>query len=189
MLAANQDKITDKRKRFLVKLWITKTEHKNGKVASFLHWKFEHSNYLGLIDLLMKEATAMAEHSFLASWNDWQYMLAKRNIVEGDIIFVHDFAQNYLCKHQREVQGLHWHPEQVTLMPTVAHYVCASCKGMVTHETVDVSEDMKHDAHLVRVFTERSEEVLKEKKYWYIKLLNLQIRHPPSTKIKQCSII
>ena len=60
----------------------------------------------------MKEASSMAEHSFMASWNYWQYKLAKQNIIEGDIIFVHDFAQNYLCKHQREVQRLHWHHEQ-----------------------------------------------------------------------------
>ena len=102
----------------------------------------------------------MAEHSFMASWNYWQYKLAKRNIIEGDIILVHDFAQNYLCKHQREIQGLHWHHDQVTIMPTVAHYICATCKGMVTHEIVHVSDDMRHDAHLVKVFTERSEKVL-----------------------------
>ena len=157
IIAANQDKITDNRKTFLVKQWITKTEHKNGNIVSFLHWKFECCNYLGLVDLLMKEASSMAEHSFMASWNYWKYKLAKQNIIEGDIIFVHDFAQNYLCKHQREVQGLHWHHEQVTLMPTVANYVCPTCMGIVTHEIVHISEDLKHDTHLVKVFTERSE--------------------------------
>ena len=101
ILAASQDKITDQRKRFLVKLWITKTECKNGKVASFLHWKFEWCNYLGLIDLLMKEASAMAEHSFLASWNYWQYKLAKRNIIEGDVILVHDL-HGIICANIRE---------------------------------------------------------------------------------------
>ena len=74
----------------------------------------------------------MAEHSFMASWNYWQY------IIVGDIILVHDFAQNYLCKHQREIQGLHWHHDQFTVMPTVVHYKCATCKGMVTHEIVHV---------------------------------------------------
>ena len=95
-------------KRFMLKLWITKTECKQGKVTSFLHWKFEKCNYIGLIDLLMHHLKSMAEHSFMASWNYWQYKLAKRNIIEGDVIMVHDFAQNYLCQHQRECQGLHW---------------------------------------------------------------------------------
>ena len=42
IIAANQNKLGDARKRFLVKLWITKTERKQGKVTSFLHWKFEN---------------------------------------------------------------------------------------------------------------------------------------------------
>ena len=31
-------------------------------------------------------------------------------------------AQNYLCQHQHESQGLHWLLPQVTLHPTVVHY-------------------------------------------------------------------
>ena len=184
ILAANQDKIADKRKRFLVKSWIKKTERTNGKVNSFLHWKFDRCNYLRLIDLLLNKATSMAEHSFMASWNYWQYKLARRNIIEGDLILVHDFAQNYLCKHQREVQGLHWCHEQVTVMPTVAHYVCSTCKGMVTHEIVHVSEDMKHDAHLVKVFTERSEKVLKDNKVPIRKIIEFTDQAPSQYKNK-----
>ena len=152
-------------------MWITKTERKSGKVATFVHWKFERCNYLGLIDLLLNQASFMAEHSFMASWNYWQYKLAKRNIIEGDIILVNDFAQNYLCKHQREIQGLHWHNEQVTIMPTVVHYICATCKGMVTHEIVHVSDDMRLDGYLVKAFTERSEKVLKQNKVPICKII------------------
>ena len=184
ILASNQDKITDTRKRFLVKVWITKTERKSGKVASFVHWKFERCNYLGLIDLLLNQASSMAEHSFMASRNYWQYKLAKRNIIEGDIILVHDFAQNYLCKHQREIQGLHWHHKQVTIMPTVAHYICATCKGMVTHEIVHVSDDMRHNGHLVKAFTERSEKVLKQNKVLICKIIEFMDQAPSQYKNK-----
>ena len=111
----------------------------------------------------------MAEHSFMASWNYCQYKLARRNIIEGDVIMVHDFAQNYLRIHQNEVQGLHWHHKQVTLMPTVAHYLCTQCKGMVTHEILHISDDLKHDAHLVKVFTNRAEQILEDGGWRYIK--------------------
>ena len=150
----------------------------------FLHWKFEWCNYLGLTDLLMKQASSMAEHSFIASWNYWRYKLAKRNIIEGDVILMHDFAQNYLCKHQREVQGLHWHYEQVTVMPTVAHYICSTCKGMVTHEITHVSDDLKHDAQLVKVFTERSEKVLRENKVVICKIIDFTDQAPSQYKNK-----
>ena len=132
----------------------------------------------------MNQASPMAEHSFMASWNYWQYKLAKRNIIEGNIILVHDFAQNYLCKHQREIQGLHWHYEQVTIMPTVVHYICATCKGMVTHEIVHVSDDMRHDDHLVKAFTERSEKVLKQNKVPICKIIEFMDQAPSQYKNK-----
>ena len=115
-----------------------------------------------LVDLLMQSMEVMAKHSFMASWNYCQYKQARKNILIGDVIFVHDFAQNYLCKHQKEVQGLHWRHKQVTVMPTVAHYRHVKCQQLITHEIVHVSEDLKHDAHLVKVFTARSLSVLKK---------------------------
>ena len=108
ILRINQNKLKDERKRFLVKIWVTKTEHKEGVVQSFLHWKFEWRNYTGLIALLMEHMSKMAEHTFMASWNYIQYKQARKNILVGDVIFVHDFTQNYLCTHQNEVQGLYW---------------------------------------------------------------------------------
>ena len=56
--------------------------------------------------MLMDDRQTMAEHTFMASWNYVQYKQAKKNILPGDIIMVLDFAQNYLCLHQKEVQGL-----------------------------------------------------------------------------------
>ena len=46
-------------------------------------------------------------------------------------------------------------------MPTVAHYHCVKCEQLVTHEIVHITDDLKHDAHLVKLFTSRSIEVLK----------------------------
>ena len=68
---------------------------------------------------------------------------------------MHDFSQNYLCSHQNECQGLHWKHAQVTMMPTVAHYICPKkdCNGLVTHEIVHISPNLKHDAHVVKQFT------------------------------------
>ena len=66
---------------------------------------------------------------------------------------VHDFAQNYLCQHQHEPQGLQWILVQIALHPTVVHYRCPidNCH-LVTHEVVHVSDNLKHHAHLVEKF-------------------------------------
>ena len=174
----NGQRIKDKRKRFLVKLWVTKTERKQGVTQSYLHWKFEKCNYTTLIDLLMHHMKNMSEHTFMASWNYVQYKQAKKK------------AQNYLCLHQNECQGLHWRHKQVAMMPTIAHYKCSKCEQLVTHEIVHVTDDLKHDAHIVKMFTEKSIKILQNNYInIYIKSSSSRIRLPPSTKIKQPSII
>ena len=109
---------------------------------------------MGLIDLYISHSDYMAEHTFMASWNYCQFRQAKRNLVPGELLLVHDFAQNYLCLLQNEPQGMHWDHKQVTLHPTVAYYTFPSdvCSKIVTHEVVHVSDDLKHDAHLVKKF-------------------------------------
>ena len=46
ILQMNHGKIEDERKRFLVKLWVTKTERKEGVSQSFLHWKLKGATTL-----------------------------------------------------------------------------------------------------------------------------------------------
>ena len=83
ILHANADKLKDERKRFLVKLWVTKTERKEGVAQSFSDWKFQRCNYTGLIDLLMEHLSTMSEHTFMASWNYVQYKQAKKIYLLG----------------------------------------------------------------------------------------------------------
>ena len=132
----------------------------------------------------MNNIKSIAEHSFLASWNYYQYKLARRNMIQDDIIMLHDFAQNYLCSHQNEVQGLHWHHKQVIVMPTVAHYLCPQCRGNVTHEIVHVSEDLKHDTHPIKVFTNRSEQILKNSGIAVHKIIEFTNQAPSQYKNK-----
>ena len=104
----------------------------------------------------------MTEHVFMASWSYCQFQEAKKNILCGEVIVVHDFAQNYLSLLQNEPQGMHWEHKQVTLHPSVAIYKCLNedCNKLVTHEVVNVSEDLKHDAHLVKHFQDVTLNVL-----------------------------
>ena len=97
---------------------------------------------------------------------------------------VHDFPQNYLCTHQNKVQGLHWHHKQVTEMPTVAHYLCPECHRNVSHEIVHISDDLKHDAHLVKVFTNRSQQILEDNGIVIRKIIEFTDQPPPQYKNK-----
>ena len=139
---------------FLLNNGENNTREYEGATQSFLHWKVDCFSYMGLIDLYISHLDYMAEHIFMASWNYWQFKQAKRNIVSGEVLLVHNFAQNYLCLLQNEPQGMDWDHKQVTLHPTVAYYTCPNevCSKLVTHKVVHVSDDLKHDAHLVKRF-------------------------------------
>ena len=189
LMVLNATKMSDKSRRFLIKQWVTKTVKKEGTTQSFLTWKFERCNYEQLVDLLMDHMNHMAEHTFMASWNYVQYKQARKNILIGDVIMVHEFAQNYLCKHQKEVQGLHWRHKQVTVMPTlyaytVVHYRCVKCHQLTTHQIVHVSEDFKHDAHLVKAFTARTLSVLRQNKVEIHKIIKFTDQAPSQHKNK-----
>ena len=69
-------------------------------------------------------------------------------------------------------------------MPTVDHYICSTCKGIVTHEMIHVSEDLKHDAHLVKKFTERSEQVLQNNAIEICKIIKFTDQAPSQYKTK-----
>ena len=77
---------------------------------------------------------------------------------------VHDYAQNYLCKHQDEIQALHWSHTQVTIHPSSVSYHCQTedCNKVVLHEIVHISDDLKHDAHLVKKFQAENIKILKK---------------------------
>ena len=113
----------------------------------------------------------MAEHTFMASWNYCQFKRAKKNLLPGQCLLIHDFAQNYLCLLQKEPQGKHWDHNQVTLHPAVAYYICPNenCNKMVTYELVHSSNDLKHDAHLVKHFHHTTVQKLKSVKFPYVK--------------------
>ena len=69
-------------------------------------------------------------------------------------------------------------------MPTVAHYHCAKCEQLVTHEIVHISDDLKHDAHLVKLFTSKSIEVLKSNNVDIRKIIEFTDQAPSQYKNK-----
>ena len=150
----NQGKFQDTRKRFLVRKWENKKERIPGsdKYKTIMSWSHDRLSYRGLLEKYVNFVEQMSSHSFFASWNFHQYLVCKANLEKGQIVCVHDFAQNYLCVQQNEPQALHWSHVQVTLHPSCISYRCPieDCNQLVLHEIIHVSDDLKHDAHLVK---------------------------------------
>ena len=99
---------------------------------------------------------------------------------------VHDYAQNYLCKHQDEIQALHWSHAQVTIHPSSVSYRCPiqDCNKVVLYEIVHISNDLKHDAHLVKNFQAENIKILKKRGVDICKLVEFTDQAPSQYKNK-----
>ena len=124
--------------------------------------KAKNTNLVTIIEDLEKDAEPYAQHLFSASWQASQYAAISKQVPEGCIVMVYDFAENYACRYQDEIQSVHWGHEAATLHPIVSNYQCPRCKEVMTHSLVMVTDDNSHDFHAVNQFTVIALEHLKK---------------------------
>ena len=81
---------------------------------------------------------------------------------------------------------MHWEHKQVTLHPTVAYFKCPTsiCDKISTHEVVHISDDPKHDAHIVKRFNEKTISVLKKRGIPIHKIIQFTDQAPSQYKNK-----
>ena len=182
----NDDLMEDERKKFLIKKWVTKRERVGDKYRSYMHWNHDRLTYKELLEQYVKDLRPMAAHCFFAAWNFHQYLVCKNNLEKGQVVIVHDYAQNYLCVHQNEIQAMHWSHAQVTMHPSSISYRCPvdNCNQLVLHEIVHISEDTKHDAHLVKKFQQCNLQVLKKRGVPICKIIEFTDQAPSQYKSK-----
>ena len=79
---------------------------------------------------------------------------------------------------------MHWKHKQVTLHPTVVYFRCKDCNNISTHEIGHVSNDLKHDAHLVKKFSEKTLKVLEDRAIEIHKIIIFSDQAPSQYKNK-----
>ena len=172
----------------MVKQWQNKKEYvkSSDKIKTYMHWKYHRLSMENLLKMFADQLETLTRHSFFGSWNFHQYLVCKNNIEKGEIILVIDYSQNYLCVHQNEVQALHWVHAQVTLHPICVTYRCPidGCNELVLHEVVHVSDDMTHDAHLVRKMLKNTFPILRQRGVEIKKIIEWSDQAPSQYKNK-----
>jgi hypothetical protein len=74
------------------------------------------------LELFMESLVKLLPHHFITKEQSKYYQFLKENLTEGQVLVVCDFAENYTCVMQNEIQGYHWTQEQITIHPFVAYY-------------------------------------------------------------------
>ena len=103
-----------------------------------------------LLTDLMKQLQSYSRHLFVFRWQYRQFKTLLSGIPKMWAVVVCDFAENFLCKYQDEVQSARWGYNQVTVHPTVLTYCCPHCSDTVTDYLIFLSDDLCHDASLVK---------------------------------------
>lgn len=114
-------------------------------------------------DLLYKlcsEAENLATHLINAKWQGNQLRKMIQSLPEKTLLSVLDFAENYTCIPQNEVQSAHWYHEQATLHPTVLWY--KKDGNILRHTVAAISDDKTHDSHAVDHFYRLAVKVVEE---------------------------
>ena len=123
----------------------TKTVKKRALVTKY-------GTVLEFVKELKAEASSISLHLFNKDWQNQQERLLKSNLKAGEVMAVLDFAENYVCSYQREVQSAYYAHDSSTVHPIVTYYRCSTCDKSITESLIMVSNDLNHDYHLVNRF-------------------------------------
>ena len=132
---------------------------------------FKNGSSEDLIAEFLKDTETFPMHLFNAQWQHKEFVDMKTNPGIGTCVSVMDFAENYRCLLQDEIQSTHWSYSQVTLHPVVNYYKCQGCNKTVTDVVAIVSDDLVHDTHAVSVFADRVFQHLQAKSYTFERIV------------------
>ncbi|WAR17871.1 LOW QUALITY PROTEIN: hypothetical protein MAR_032465 [Mya arenaria] len=117
-----------------------------------------------LITEFSEELKPLARHIFIANWQRQQYSTLVKNVPKDWMVSVADFAENYRCINQDEIQSAYYNYQQSTVFPLIAHYRCPDCDNEIVKESaVFITPDTKHDAEAATQFTRTMDSHIKER--------------------------
>ncbi|XP_067287029.1 uncharacterized protein [Pseudorasbora parva] len=146
--------------------WESKAYNHDGKQKTKKVQLTKCGTFETMFDELLGETDFLAKHLFTANWQHDQFSLIREKFPNTWSLFIMDFAENYSCISQDEMELPHWSTVQITVHPIVCYYRCPT-EGhdhTVQEALVFVSDDLKHDANAVHHFETLAIKHLKEKR-------------------------
>ena len=92
------------------------------------------------------------QHLHTANWQTGKYEHLKKQLPEGWILQVMDFAKNREVTYQDEIKSVYYTQNQITMHPIVTFFNFPD--GVVRESSIIISEDNTHDFHAVNHYQE-----------------------------------
>lgn len=136
---------------------------KDGKIIHKQQIVTKQGRLKECIDELVTEVKPISAHLFNAAWQNQQFRQVAKHPPPQSVVMVLDFAENYTCQFQDEIQAAHWHHASATVHPIVCYYPCKICEDVMQESLVFISPDKRHDYHAVHEFMGKAINHLQQK--------------------------
>lgn len=99
--------------------------------------------------LLHKDTLTFRSHisRIAAQFKEQKYL--KENLPPNHVYIHMDFAEDYRCRSQNEIQSAYWSPTQVTIHPVVMYYKQPGSQESTHKSFVFISNESRHDATFI----------------------------------------
>ena len=113
---------------------------------------------------LEKEINDYPSHKFRASWQQSQMSECLKTLDKSQLMMIMDFSENYKCSFQNEIQSAYFEQNLVTIHPCMCYYkkTLNDEEYLYKHSVIGISNDLKHDSSLVKVFEDKAVEKVEE---------------------------
>lgn len=118
----------------------------------------------------MKDLEELPAHIFRAEWQQKQMRCCINALQDDDAVLCMDYAENYKCGYQEEVQSPFFNQNQVTIHPMMCYY--QEDNTLVKHAIIGVTDDPKKDNAGVLKIGEAALEIIEKNKGKKLRNLN-----------------
>ena len=119
-------------------------------------------SYLQFSDILITDVHSFRGHVNRVYTQFKQQKFLKENLPDNHVYIHVDFAEDYRCRSQEEIQSAYWSPTQVTIHPVVMYYRKRGKKDNSHQSFVFVSNESRHDATFIYTLISKLVPLLKE---------------------------
>jgi hypothetical protein len=94
---------------------------KVGKSLKKLTLVYKKTTSDEFVDYLKPKLHNFARHNFVSRWQDRQFKSSIKYFPAKIVVYVVDFAKNYTFETQNEVQSMHWHSYQISILVHITY--------------------------------------------------------------------
>lgn len=125
-------------------------QKKNGETGKRKVLSIKHV-VVGEFTKLLKERTkSFIKHNFTYRWQADQYRECLKVFPTNTIVSVVDFAENYSFKEKNEIQSMHWHTDQCTILVHISYRRSDKDDSIIKEMHFYISDDKLHDTLFVQ---------------------------------------